>query len=41
MQISYSWLHSFVGKKNQKSTMNENDFVIPIVRLLHLVRTLN
>ena len=41
MQISYSWLYSFVGKKNQESTMDENDFVILIARLLHFVRALN
>ena len=37
MQISYSWLDSFVGTKNQESTMEENDFVIPIAHVLHFV----
>ena len=40
MQLSYSWLNSFV-RKNHKSTMDENDFEIPIARLLHFVRKLN
>ena len=40
IQLSYSWLNSFVGK-NQESTMDENDFEIPIARFLHLVKTLN
>ena len=35
----------FVAQKfceeNQESTMDENDFPIPIARLLHFVRTLN
>ena len=40
MQLRYSWLNSFVGK-NQKSTMDENDFEIPIARFLHFVKTLD
>ena len=40
MQLSYSWLNSFVGK-NQESTMGGNDFQIPIARFLHFVKTLN
>ena len=40
MQLSYSWLNSFV-RKNQESTLDENDFEISISRLLHFVRTLN
>ena len=34
MQLSYSWFNSFV-RKNQESTMNENDFEIPMARILH------
>ena len=41
MQLSYSWLNSFVRKKKQGNTMDENDFEIPMARLLHFVRTLN
>ena len=42
MQINFSWLNSFV-KKNREGgrKMDENNFVIPIARLLHFVRTLN
>ena len=40
MQLSYSWLNSFVNK-NQESTMDEDDFENLIARLLHFVRTLN
>ena len=40
MQLSYSCLNCFV-RKNQESTIDENDFEIPIVHLLHPVRTLN
>ena len=40
MQLRYSWLNSFVGK-NQESTMDENDFEIPIARFLHFLKTKN
>ena len=41
IQLNYSWLNSFVGKKNHESTMDENDFEIPIAHVLHFVKTLN
>ena len=34
MQLSYSWLNSFV-KENQECTMDENDFEIPFYILNH------
>ena len=34
MQLSYSWLNSFV-KENQECTTDQNDFKIPTARLLH------
>ena len=34
MQLSYSWFNSFV-RRDQETMMDENDFEIPIVRLLH------
>ena len=40
IQLSYLWLNSFVGK-NHESTIDENDFEIPIARFLHFVKTLN
>ena len=44
-QLRYqSWFNSsltVLSEKNQGSTIDENDFEIPIVRLLHFVRTLN
>ena len=41
MRINYSWLNSFVRKKSGRWKMDENNFVVPIARLLHFVRTLN
>ena len=40
IQLSYSWLNSFVGKI-QESAMDENDFEIPIACFLHFVEALN
>ena len=35
IQLSYRWLNSVVGKKNHESTMDENDFEIPITHVIH------
>ena len=40
IQLSHSWFDSFVGK-NQESTMDENNFEIPIAGFLHFVKMLS